>query len=353
MEVKNQNNKSWYLTAVYASPQEGIRRLLWENLKRIADNTTDAWMSIGDFNEIAEEGEKKGGAEIDQHTCRRFRERINNCKLVDLGYVGSKYTWKGGQREGMDRVFKRLDRGLANAEWRREFMNARVEVLPRVNSDHHPLLAILNPSIPENKDKPFRFEIMWKTHPNFNEFVTGAWQKERPLPAALEELATKLKGWNSEIFGNIFKRKRKIMSRLNGIQRAPSYGRNPWLENLEKRLSEELNTILDQEELFWMQKFRQLWIVEGDRNTRFYHTKTAIRRCKNKIIKLRNNEGCWCKSQEELQDMAIGFFKKLYKEEVRYNQKLVTSLTYPTLPEQHKDLFINPPTQEEIKKIPF
>ncbi|RYR34803.1 hypothetical protein Ahy_A10g049840 [Arachis hypogaea] len=170
-------------------PQEGIRRVLWENLKRIADNTTDAWMSIGDFNEIAEEGEK------------RVVQKLINIHLMDLGYVGSKYTWKGGQRKGMNRVFKRLDRGLANAEWRREFMNARVEVLPRVNSDHHPLLAILNPSIPETRDKSFRFKIMWKTHLNFNEFVTSAWQKERPILVALKELAKRWKRFKENSYG--------------------------------------------------------------------------------------------------------------------------------------------------------
>ncbi|RYQ81302.1 hypothetical protein Ahy_Scaffold1g107267 [Arachis hypogaea] len=55
MEVKDPSHSPWKLTTVYASPQEGIRKNLWENLKRLADATTDAWMVIGDFNEIAEE----------------------------------------------------------------------------------------------------------------------------------------------------------------------------------------------------------------------------------------------------------------------------------------------------------
>ncbi|KAL4394796.1 hypothetical protein AHAS_Ahas02G0187800 [Arachis hypogaea] len=79
-------------------------------------------------------------------------------KDKDLGSVGSKFTWKGGQRSGLERVFKRLDRGLANAEWRRDFSDARIDLLPRVNSDHYPLLANLRPGRVDTGEKPFRFE---------------------------------------------------------------------------------------------------------------------------------------------------------------------------------------------------
>lgn len=35
---------------------------------------------------------KKGGATVSMRKCNRFVERINACKLMDLGAVGSKFT---------------------------------------------------------------------------------------------------------------------------------------------------------------------------------------------------------------------------------------------------------------------
>ncbi|XP_072058201.1 uncharacterized protein [Arachis hypogaea] len=193
---------------------------------------------------------------------------------------------EGGQRNGLERVFKRLDRALANADWRSSFSDARVEVLPRVRSDHHPLLVIIKPERMDKGEKRFRYEAMWKSHPNFDEFVLKNWSPSNSFPASLNSLAVNLKKWNNDVFGNVFKRKRRVLNRINGIQKASTYGRNPFLEDLEQQLVTELEEILNQEEILWLQKSRQNWIVDGDRNTRYYHTKTAIRKKKNRILKL-------------------------------------------------------------------
>lgn len=46
------------------------------------------------------------------------------------------------------------------------------------------------------------------------------------------------------------------MARINGIQRASSYGNNPYVEELEKSLHKELSEVLNQEEMLWFQKSR-------------------------------------------------------------------------------------------------
>jgi len=115
---------------------------------------------MGDFNNIKDAREKKGGAPVDAQACRRFTNNIESCGLIDMGYLGSRFTWKGGIRESRKRVFKRLDRGLANPIWRLVNPEAKLEVLTRINSDHHPLCLTTNPDRVDRGHKLSCFEVM-------------------------------------------------------------------------------------------------------------------------------------------------------------------------------------------------
>lgn len=94
--------------------------------------------------------------------------------------------------------------------------------------------------------------------------VSDQWNNSYPLLDNLQHLATYLLEWNYNVFGNIHYKKKRILARLNGIQKAHSYGRNPFLEELEKSLQQELQEILGQEEIIGFQKSRATWIRDGD-----------------------------------------------------------------------------------------
>lgn len=52
--------------------------------------------------------------------------------FVDLGFVGSRFTWSN-RRSGMANIRERIDRGIANLQWRVTFPDARIQhsiVLP-------------------------------------------------------------------------------------------------------------------------------------------------------------------------------------------------------------------------------
>lgn len=48
-----------------------------------------------------------------------------------------------------------------------------------------------------------------------------------------------------------------------------------------------------QEESIWDLKLKVNWNLEGDKNTKFFHTTTLVRRNKIKIISLRDIVGHW------------------------------------------------------------
>lgn len=68
-----------------------------------------------------------------------FTEFINNNALVQLNPSGACYTWSNGP-PGRGSIFKRLDRGLVNQNWMDIFPDAKLSHLPRLSSDHNPLL---------------------------------------------------------------------------------------------------------------------------------------------------------------------------------------------------------------------
>jgi hypothetical protein len=112
---------------------------------------------------IIDDREKKGGGRIHYNKCREFRDTISYCRLLDMGYRGNKFTWN------KINIFQGLDRVLCNFEWQNKFQQAYVRHLPEMKSDHAPLLIswYRNNQINQNKNKPFRFQAAWNTHPNF------------------------------------------------------------------------------------------------------------------------------------------------------------------------------------------
>ena len=68
-------------------------------------------------------------------------------------------------------------------------------------------------------------------------------------------------------------------------------GNNPnkFLIDLEKSLLAELSTLANLEAEYWSMKSRITWVVEGDRNTTFFHNSALIRRRKNRITCMKDS----------------------------------------------------------------
>ncbi|KAK4387778.1 putative mitochondrial protein [Sesamum angolense] len=60
----------------------------------------------------------------------------------------------------------------------------------------------------------------------------------------------------------------------------------------------ELSKLILQEETFWKQRSKDLWLKEGDRNSSFFHAKASRRHQTNSIRKLRNPDGSWTETAE-------------------------------------------------------
>lgn len=158
--------------------------------------------------------------------------------------------------------------------------------------------------------------------------------------------------WNRAVFGNIFEKKFRCLARLNGAQKALQQRPSCRLETLEFSLKRELDDILAKEELYWKKKSSVSLLKEGERNTRFFHTTTIIRRHKNHITRIKLDGGNWCEDQRVLKEAARDFFVKLYTAEPCLPCDS-TTWAFPPLSHWDKHLLNRPMAAQEVHDAVF
>jgi len=312
IEITPPNRRSWLLTIVYANPHGPLREALWQELAQCATDFRKPWLLAGDFNETAYLEERNHGSPEMLRRCNRFKQLIENNGLIDLGFFGPNFTWTRGLNQE-NRKEARLDRALCNMEWRGRFQEAAVRHLIRACSDHSPLLIAIDGFAHATPSrKPFRFLAAWMSHNQFEDFVRGKWSPHSSLIRNLSNLAAELTTWNREVFGNLFRKKRSLWARIEGIQLKLEAGAPRFLLKLEKKLRQELDLTLNQIAVMWRQKARTDQIRDGDRNTKYFHTSTVIRRQFNRINALRDQDARWCTDEASIKRIVISHFKNLF-----------------------------------------
>lgn len=176
----------------------------------------------GDLNDIAPSSKKIGGVAFDFRRASLFNRRINQCSLIDMGFNGPPFTWRGTRRGGVI-VQERLYRALALESWRLQYPEASVFHLPRAFSDHSPLLIDMHVQPQVRFHRPFHFEAMWTTHASFECLLQNSWRSIVPIVEAIHSLTDDIKTWNDTVFGNLFHDKRRFLARIAGVQRQPAY----------------------------------------------------------------------------------------------------------------------------------
>ncbi|GLT74509.1 hypothetical protein SLA2020_463010, partial [Shorea laevis] len=307
----NFSNSFWYLSAIYGRPQFETRTLLWENLVQFSQVIDGPWLAIGDFNDVTSQSEKFGGSPVPFYRMRAYIECMNSCNLIDLGFNGPKFTWVNMRNDGIIR--ERLDRAWCNPAWKVMFPEASIHHLPRLSSDHCPILLNLDPIHPFIGNKPFRLEKFWIEHHSFRDLVTTNWlSNNQPFLDCSEHFKVTVRSWSRFTFDDFRKKKKENLARIAGIQRFLQFKTSSFLLNLEKDLTKEYQYILKCEEDMWFLKSRSQWIQEGDRNSKFFHVSALKRRSYNRIMGLKNSSDCWINDTTGIEAIVLSHFQDLY-----------------------------------------
>ncbi|KAG5605425.1 hypothetical protein H5410_026917 [Solanum commersonii] len=216
------------------------RMNLWDNLYSLSSSMTKPWIVIGDFNVVLNGEEKIWCIPV----TAAYIEDLQNCTesfdLSQISFKGSPFTWCNG-KAGDNCIFERLDRILQNAKLHNLFSHTEVEHLPRIGSDHAPMLLFCDNKV----RKPFKFLMFWAEHKSFMDVVQ--------------------KNWDLVYFDNPFvdfKRKSKLCGAKKPFE-------NRAVMQKERT---EYTTYLRLEEMYWQQKVGHDWFKSGDRNIRFFHS---------------------------------------------------------------------------------
>ena len=77
---------------MYASPRVEERAIIWNNLFTLAESNRMAWVIAGDFNEPLVDEDKFGGRVVSISRSMHFKECLDKCSMVDLGFSGPRFT---------------------------------------------------------------------------------------------------------------------------------------------------------------------------------------------------------------------------------------------------------------------
>jgi hypothetical protein len=146
----------WLLSGVYAPPTSQDQSVFWDFLFDLGNSFGGAWLLLGDFNSILSSSKKSGGRDFGFSSHGNFVDFVHSNALVDLGFVGNKFTWSNC-RASRANIRERLDRGLANQSWVHLIPNSLVNHFLVTQSDRYPIL-VSTAGCYRNIPKPFRFE---------------------------------------------------------------------------------------------------------------------------------------------------------------------------------------------------
>ncbi len=308
---------AWRFTGFYGFAETHRHHESWNLLRLLHQQSSLPWCCVGDFNELTSTDEKLGGVIRSERQMQDFRDAIDYCGFIDLGFVGEPFTWCNN-RLGSATIWERLDRGLATAEWLSMFPNASLHHIDNGTSDHCPLWLSLNANITRYSSprRPFRFEEIWLTDLRCRDVVNEAWNHDVRVESMamvhnkIRNCRKLLRSWSKDHFSNVT---RELNKKKAWLKEAESLSRRGGDHSRAKALKQEVTLLYGREETMWRQRARTKWLRCGDRNTRFFHQSATQRRRHNFIESLQDKNGVVQSGDIDVAAIFMQYFQDLFK----------------------------------------
>ncbi|KAK0593001.1 hypothetical protein LWI29_028893 [Acer saccharum] len=347
-------NKRLLLTFVYAKCTYTERRALWADLDPSQMNDCP-WMVLGDFNAIRMDYERIGGHPRPLISMSEFNDCLDMCGLLDLPSSGQTMSWCNGH-EGVARSWAKLDRVVINNVFSSQYSMAHLTYLNRKTSDHCPMIVNLERASLSYGPAPFRFQNMWCLHENFLSCVQDAWHRT-DLGSGMLKLAIRLKrtkvalrAWNRNVFGLVDSNLKALEGRLENLENLLQMGYAEDVEEDYLVTKLEINVWEKREAIRLGQIAKQKWLIEGDQNTKFFHSVVNQRRRKSQISRMVLDDGTILNNAEEVHLGAAQYFRKFLTTSVDVEQGNLASILDHVITEDDNNMLCLEPSEMEVKE---
>ncbi|XP_021996006.1 uncharacterized protein LOC110893196 [Helianthus annuus] len=300
---------------VYAPQGIPAKKNLWEELKVIIDSNDGLWVISGDFNTVWFREERRNCA-FKQVCANNFNDFIFNTGLIEYNIRGRAFTFCSDNGNKLSK----LDRFFANSDFFNSWPAACCRVLPRLWSDHNPILLVCQTT--NFGLCPFRVFNSWFGKQGFEEVVSKAASEFLTLEALpdvrfikkLQFIRDQLKVWKKDIAR---KEREEVETAMeeNEVLETLLDSRD-FSEEEEWVFSENKRIIREAEEAKVMdlrQRSRVKWAKEGDENSKFLHAMINSRKASNTIHGLEVN-GVWISKPSLVKKEVFRFFRDKFVE---------------------------------------
>lgn len=305
LSIRDDFNLDWHLALIFGSPYLGERAAVSNSISAILGDLYGPLLCIGDFNQILSFANRLGSPITYILGLSLFRKFLFNLSLIELQSWGPHFTLTNN-RSGIDCTFERLDRAFCNGEWSSLNFNVSVTNLPIHGSDHASILLCTSQARIVRK-RPFRFENFWTLHDDCQAVIQSSWQEVfqgSPMFVIANKLRItmhRLLSWSREGIGDLAGHISTTRSLLNDLAQ-------------EAAVCNQLKNLLEQEEVYGVQRAKSRFLALGDKNTSYFHKIPKVKRQGSCIKGIYNDQGLWIDKEDVIHRVFLAHFSSAYQE---------------------------------------
>ncbi|GKB90878.1 putative RNA-directed DNA polymerase, eukaryota, reverse transcriptase zinc-binding domain protein [Tanacetum coccineum] len=286
--------------------------------------------------------EERLGSTFVESDANAFNDFINTGRLHDFALGGRRF--KRYNKEGFK--LSKLDRFLVSSNFFTFWKNAKVTTLCREVSDHCPLMLLEDPK--DFEPKCFKLFNHRMEEDGFNKVIEASWDSGDYSGSADIVLKNKLKQLKGSFREN--QKQKERYSRLDEWDAKVKAGILTSLDCLKLEEDRMVLNRLDQNEKDSLkQKSRVKWAIEGDENTKFFHSIVNKKGKRNQISGL-NITGNWVENPSAIYSEAIKHFSIRFHDPQPNRPKFKCALFRQL--DQHDRCFLDSSfTLDEVKEV--
>ncbi|CAN1221254.1 Transposon TX1 uncharacterized 149 kDa protein [Linum grandiflorum] len=315
VEFRLPNDNIFIVVGVYLACDLNDRIDQLEFISQFSTQIKSPFVISGEFNSILAHSEKVSCYNPSSDNVNRsidaFQQFVHRLALTDLFPCGPLFSWTNHQAH---EVKSRLDRFLLSPNWLNLFLQSATHHLSDNGSDHKVVLLSYSFLLYGPK-KYFLFDPRWLTNLEAYSIVSESWRNHDTKGSKLFKLHSKLKYLRHRLVdrqkGCSSNSARYHIQALKATLAFAKMGSDIQWDHIQS-LEQELENELRLEDAFWKRKVRNQWLLQGDRNTKYYHRIANFNKNKMHIDKLIDSNGSSWFSEDYKQRIAIGYFQELF-----------------------------------------